>query len=218
MQVSSPEATLRGVLSRLRQYGILLGSDSKLPSVAAIVAGEPIRGSWWGHTRGHEIHYVSRQMVSHHEVIVAKLVSRKVTYVHRKLWPALVAVGSSRQSWQLIGLTPAASELLALVDKAGRIRTDTVRMKGKLRGQTTGDAARELEAKLLVHSQEIHTETGAHAKVLETWKFWSKRVGFEGKKISPENAKKRLEKVLASLDRHFDSRNSLPWSKLNRLP
>ncbi len=193
-------------------------SDAKLPSVSVIVAGEPIRGSWWGHFKGHEIHQVSSQMASNDEVLVTKLVSGKITYVHRKLWPAIFAIGSSHQSWQVTGLTPAARQLLALVDKAGHIRTDTIHVKGKLRGQTMGDAARELETRLLVHSREVHTETGAHAKILETWEFWSKRVGFEGKKISPEKAKTRLEKVLVNLDHQFDSRSSLPWTKLNHLP
>jgi hypothetical protein len=153
-------------------------------------------------------------MVSHREVMVAKLVSRKVTYVHRKLWPAILSIGSSRESWQLTRLTPAARQLLAMVDKAGHIRTDEISMKAKLRRQTVGDAARELEYRLLVHSREIHTETGAHAKVLDSWKFWVKRVRFTGKKMTPDNAKKRFEMVLVSLDRNFDSRNSLPWSKL----
>ncbi len=211
MQVSSPEATLRDALSKLRRYGILLESDSKLPSVTTIVAGQSISGSWWGHASGHEIHLISRQMASHPDVLVTKLVSEKITYVHRKLWPAIVAVGSARQNWQLIGLSPAARELLALVDKAGWIRADIIRLKKGRKGRTIGDAARELEAKLLVHSQEIHTETGVHSKVLETWKFWSKAVRFEGKKMPPEDGKKQLEKVLANLNRQFPTRSSLPW-------
>ncbi len=211
MQVPSPEATLRDALSKLRRYGILLESDYKLPSVTTIVAGEPISGSWWGHARGHEIHRISGQMASHPDVLVTKLVSEKVTYVHRKLWPAIVAVGSARQNWQLNGLSPAARELLALIDKASRIQADTIRLKKGRKGRTIGDAARELEVKLLVHSQEIHTETGVHSKVLETWEFWSKAVRFEGKKMPPEDGKKQLEKVLANLDRQFPTRSSLPW-------
>ena len=81
-----------------------------------------------------------------------------------------------------------------------------------MKGKTIGDAARELEVRLLVHSQEIHTETGAHAKCLETWKIWSKGAGFVWKKINPDKAKKRLEKILANLNGLFDARGALPWN------
>ncbi len=212
MQVSSPEPALRGALSALRRYGILLESDAKLPSISTIAAGEPIQGSWWGHPRGHEIHYLARQIASHHEALVTKLVSRKVTYVHRKLWAAIVSVGSARQDWQLAGLSRTARELLDLVDKAGKVRTNRIPIERTLKGKAIGDAARELEVRLLVHSQEIHTETGAHAKCLETWKFWSKEVAFVEKKMPPEDAKRRLGKVLADLNRQFDANGSLPWS------
>jgi hypothetical protein len=210
--VPSAETTLRAALAKLKRYGILMESDPKLPSLAAMVAGEPIRGSWWGHPRGHEIFNVARQMASHPDVITTKLVSKKVTYVHRKLWLAIDAVGSARQNWQLNGLSLTARELLALVDKTGRIRTDKIRIKRSLRRKTVADAARELEVRLLVHSREIHTERGAHAKVLETWKVWIEEAGLAGKKMLPEDAKRRLEKVLADLNSEFDAEGSLPWS------
>jgi hypothetical protein len=66
--------------------------------------------------------------------------------------------------------------------------------------------------RLLVHSREIHTERGAHAKVLETWKVWIEEAGLAGKKMLPEDAKRRLEKVLADLNSEFDAEGSLPWS------
>jgi hypothetical protein len=212
MQVPSAETALRATLTKLKRYGILMETHLRLPSVAATVAGHPIRGSWWGHPRGHEIFYVARQMASHPDVVVTKLVSKRVTYVHRNLWPAILAVGSARQNWQLSGLSPTARELLALVDKTGRIRTDRIRLKRSLRKNTVADAARELEVRLLVHSQEIHTESGAHAKVLQTWKVWIGEGRLAVKKMLPEDAKRRLEKLLADLNSGFDTEDSLPWS------
>ena len=212
MQVPSAETTLRATLTKLKHYGILMESHPKLPSVAAIVAGKPIRGSWWGHIRGHEIFYVTQQMASHPDVVITKLVSKRVTYVHRKLWPAIVAVGSARQNWQLSGLSPTARELLALVDKTGRIRTDGIRIKRSLKKKSVADAARELEVRLLVHSREIHTERGTHAKALETWQVWIGEAGLARKKMLPEDAKRRLEKVLADLNSGFDAEGSLPWN------
>ena len=151
-------------------------------------------------------------MASHPDVVITKLVSKRVTYVHRKLWPAIVAVGSARENWQLSGLSPAARELLASVDKTGRIRTDRILMKRSLKKKTVVDAVRELETRLLVHSKEIHTERGAHAKFLQTWKVWIGETGLVGKKMLPEDAKRKLEKVLADLNSQFDAEGSLPWS------
>lgn len=151
-------------------------------------------------------------MASHPDVLVTKLVSKRITYVHRKLWPAVVAVGSARQNWQLSGLSPAARDMLALVDKTGRIRTDRIWMKRKLKKKNVTDAARELEARFLVHSKEIHTERGSHAKVLQTWKVWIGEAGIAGKEMVAEDAKRKLEKVLANLNSRFDAEGSLPWS------
>jgi hypothetical protein len=151
-------------------------------------------------------------MASHPDVVITKLVSKRVTYVHRKLWPAIVAVGSARENWQLSGLSPTARELLALVDKTGRIQTDRIRIKRSLKEKSVADATRELEVRLLVHSREIHTERGAHAKVLQTWKVWIGEAGLTTKKMLPEHAKRRLEKVLADLNSRFDAEGCLPWN------
>src|SRR5262249_47665734 len=54
-----------------------------VPSLASAITGEAIRGSWWGHARSHEIFALTK------EVLVCRLVDGKITYVHRRLWPAL---------------------------------------------------------------------------------------------------------------------------------
>ncbi len=61
-----------------------------MPSLASAIAGEPIRGSWWAHPRSHEIFEITRAVRDSGEVLVCRLVEGKITYVHRRLWPALV--------------------------------------------------------------------------------------------------------------------------------
>ena len=68
----------------LRRDGVLQERDA-----AAIVAGGPIRGSWWGHPRGREIFSVTRALRDSEEILVCRLVGGKVTFVHRSRWPAL---------------------------------------------------------------------------------------------------------------------------------
>ena len=43
------------VLRALEGHGLLYLQDARRPSVATIVAGAPVKGSWWGHRAGHAI-------------------------------------------------------------------------------------------------------------------------------------------------------------------
>lgn len=141
-----------------------------------------------------------------------KLISGKVTLVHRKLWPDIFAIGVARAPWQMKSLSRSASSLLEMIDQQGSIRTDAIAWP-KSAAAKPGDAARELEKKLLVHSGQFHTETGAHAKLLETWKLWAKRVGFTAAAIPAEEARRKLEgkseKRTSNLGqrRHFPGRD-----------
>lgn len=83
--------TLAEALAFVRTHGIVLESGTgPIPSIATAVAGGPIRGSWWGHARGREIFALTRAIRACPDVLVCRLVDGKITYVHRRLWPALV--------------------------------------------------------------------------------------------------------------------------------
>ena len=75
----------------VREHGVVLESaKGAVPSLAAAIAGEPIRGSWWSHPRSHEIFVSTRAVRESNDVLVCRLVGGKVTFVHRERWPALV--------------------------------------------------------------------------------------------------------------------------------
>jgi hypothetical protein len=79
------------VMATLREKGMLLQSArGPIPNVAELVAGAPIKGSWWGHGAGHEIFATLNTLSSSPDVVRMRLVKGKVTLVHRRLWPALV--------------------------------------------------------------------------------------------------------------------------------
>jgi hypothetical protein len=83
--------TPKQALSFVKTNGITLESGrGPVPSLAEMIAGEAIRGSWWAHPRGPVIFLCSRAIRESNEVLVCRLVGGKVTYVHRRLWPALV--------------------------------------------------------------------------------------------------------------------------------
>jgi hypothetical protein len=83
-------------LAFLAQHGVVLASArGPVPSVAEAVAGEPIRGSWWGHPKGQEIFRALSALGDSPDVLCFRLVEGKITFVHRRLWPALVRLASA---------------------------------------------------------------------------------------------------------------------------
>jgi hypothetical protein len=80
-------------MAALVEHGMLLESArGPLPSVAEMVAGESIRGSWWGHPASHAIFDALNSLAESPDVVRTRLVNGKVTLVHRRLWPALARV------------------------------------------------------------------------------------------------------------------------------
>ena len=69
---------------------VLQSARGPSPSLAELVAGAPIRGSWWGHPRNHEIFDAINRARSSSAIVATPLVRGKVTLVHRRLWPPLV--------------------------------------------------------------------------------------------------------------------------------
>ena len=185
---------LRRVEGELERLGLLLLHDKRLPSVSLIVAGEPVSGSWWSHRAGGDIFRASGAIDDREDVVSAKLVLGKVTFVHRRLWPALVGIATSGEPWQKKKLSSSARALW------GRVEED-----GHVEGGTPA-AARELEQRLLVASRQIHSERGHHVRVLESWKNFASRTGT--KPLEPAAARALLEEAAQRLGPGA----RLPWA------
>ena len=80
---------------------MLESAKGPVPSLAEFVAGEPIRGSYWSHERAHEIFLCTRAVRASDDVLVCRLVEGKVTYVQRRLWPALVRLADRFEAGRL---------------------------------------------------------------------------------------------------------------------
>ena len=204
-------AAFQQVFEALQRDGLLLESDSQLPSVASIIAGEAIRGSWWGHPQGNIIYQVANDLCVHPDILVTKLVSGKITFVHRQLWPAVIGVGTAGEPWQLQDLSDAAQSLLDKVTQEHSVTTDQLQLLSRYKSRALGDAARELEKKLIVYSESFHSITGAHYKRLETWARWISRVGFTEKPMAAEAGKHALEDIVFMLNDRFGAKGKLPW-------
>jgi hypothetical protein len=89
-------------LAFVNGHGVVLqAARGSVPSLAEAIAGGPIQGSWWSHPKSHEIFSVTEAVSGSPEILVCKLVGGKVTYIHRRLWPALVKLASRFHKDQL---------------------------------------------------------------------------------------------------------------------
>ena len=93
-------------MSVLVERGMLLESArGPLANVAELVAGEPIKGSWWAHPKSHAIFATINELADSPDVVRLRLVNRKITLVHRRLWPAVVRVSDRFDRAALAAIT-----------------------------------------------------------------------------------------------------------------
>jgi len=186
----------RSVEHALRATGMLVRQDKLLPSVVGIITGECLTTSWWNHPRAHEIFRCLQRLAEDSDVLVSRLIGGKVTYIDRRLWPAFLATATSHEPWQKRGLSGDAQRLLKAVLRAGVMRAK-------------GSAARELQERLLVRAEEIHTESGRHELVLQTWDSWSGARAAD-RQMSAAAGRDELERVIRSM---HGSKALLPWCR-----
>jgi len=198
------------VFGELKKWGLLLESDPKLPSVCTIITGEPMKGSWWSHPLAQTIFQVNERLDDHPDVLIGKILAGKVTFVHRQFWPALLAIATSGEPWQMRNLTDTAQQVLNSVKSAGSLRSDELSI-GTLDRKQLSESVRTLERRLLIHSRQIHTESGAHAKVLESWERWAASVKVNAGKLTMDAAKKSFEHRVQELNAKFKGKVNLPW-------
>src|SRR5215469_2562650 len=202
-------------LAELTRRGLILVHDRTFPSLTRLTIGEPIRGSWWAHPLSNDVYMVSQRLQHCGEVAMIKLVSGKETYLHRRWWPHLVAIGISRETWQLDGLPGSASAILAEVDRLESIRLDRFGSSRTPR-EVRGDA-RDLVGRLLVYADDVHTESGAHTRRLESWRSWAGRHEVALELLpSPDEARRELERIVDSANAECSSEGFLPWRKKTR--
>lgn len=175
----STDDDVRLLENELARIGILLEHDTELPSATALIAGAPIRGSWWGHAFGHRIYAALEAFAGAEGALVAKLVNAKRTYVHRSLWPALLALIASDERPRRKPLSPLAAKLLGVVLEADNVRVDALAASGLATSEALTKAGAELERALYVHVCSLHTESGAHTKVYRPWAAWAKEHGVD---------------------------------------
>ena len=83
-------------LAFVRRHGVVLVSaKGRGPNLVEAIAGEVVKGSWWGRADGKHIFAVLSTVTESDEVLVCRLIDGKITLVHRRLWPALVRLAEA---------------------------------------------------------------------------------------------------------------------------
>lgn len=89
-------------LAFVQRHGIVLVSaKGPAPRLTEAIAGEPIKGSWWGHSKGHQIFTVLQNLEDSPDILVCRFIAGRVTFVHRRLWPAIVKLANHFQPDQI---------------------------------------------------------------------------------------------------------------------
>ena len=185
------------VRRELDRHGLLLVTDPVLPSVAGIVAREPVTGSWWSHPASHAIFAVLEHLDDAEDTLLVKLISGKQTLVDKALWRDFFSVATAKARWQTAGLSWEDRLLLRRVESGDRVHA----AKG----------SKTLETRLLVHGKNVHTETGAHAKVLTSWKVCMQELHFRFRNQDPEASKTPFEGRIDAWASEFGKKTKLPW-------
>ena len=97
--------TATDAIAFVKLHGIVLESArGPVPNLAETVAGERIRGGWWGHAKGRIIFAATRAVRNSTDVLVCRLLGGKVTYIHRRLWPSVVRLADKLEKDLLVAI------------------------------------------------------------------------------------------------------------------
>jgi hypothetical protein len=75
----------------VKKHGVVLESaHGPVPNLVEVVAGGRLHGSWWAHPKSQVIFQLTRAVRDSDDILVCRLIHGKITYIHRRLWSALV--------------------------------------------------------------------------------------------------------------------------------
>jgi hypothetical protein len=93
-------------LDFVREHGVVLVSAAgPAPRLTDAIAGETVKGSWWGHPQGKRIFTLLEALKASPDILVCRMIEGKLTLVHRRLWPHLVRLSARFTPAQLARVT-----------------------------------------------------------------------------------------------------------------
>jgi hypothetical protein len=146
----------------------LVSGKSAIGNAAEAIAGRPIDGSWWGDPLGQVIYRMLNELEDDfRRYLDVVLAEGKRTLVSPRLAPVVLAIAGDPERRRRVtdNLKAPARRLLEIVAGGQIVRSDAPEHAGKV-----GRSARAaLEAGLLARSTSVHTVSGHHASLLESY-------------------------------------------------
>jgi hypothetical protein len=195
--------------AEFNKHGIFLLSDPVLPSLVTLIAEKPVKGSWWGHPKGHLIYNLSQKIEDDPDILTIKLINKKITYLHKRHWNAFFSLVTSKSDWQLKGLSISHRSLMEMVQKNGSIRADDNSFNKT--PTEIGKIAAKLEEKAIVYSQGLHTNSGKHVRLLKSWKRLIRDLRYPFKKVKAEEALCYFDDLIQNWALESSVKVKLPW-------
>ncbi len=145
--------TSKEAVAFVRKHGVvLMSARGPVPSLVQAIAGGAIRGSWWAHPKAHEMVRILDAVSGRSDVLACRLVDGKVTFIHRRLWPAVVRLSERLPRGRLAAIreehTPQGRHRVIERPYPRWVPRDIARRAGEL---TEARAAGELGEELVRH-------------------------------------------------------------------
>lgn len=201
---------LKKIHNELDKFGVLMLTDPSLPSLVAVISGKPVKGSWWGHPKGNLMYNISNELMDSPEILTLKLINKKITFIHRRHWNALLSITTSGKQWQKKDLSVSCKSLFQRVQREGKLRIDDSRLAKP--PAEVGKLASQLETRLLVYSESVHTDSGKHVRQLSSWD--NVKHGKKGKFVAVpyDEALENFEKIKMDMSAKYSTKIKFPWS------
>lgn len=204
--LKNPAVMGKKIFSLIEKHKILLLQDKSFPNIVSKIVGEDIVGSWWGHPLANPIYNGLQWLEENHSVLVLKLISGKVTYIHESLFLDMYSVVQAPRGWQTKKLKDDELKLLKYISKKKKITSNDPKLAELAKDPKKG--LTKLETNLLVFSSEEHTDSGKHIK---EFKVWQDSPIFNAKPGDYETSLKKIEGLVLKLGAAADTKVKLPW-------
>lgn len=91
VKLTTPSAAL----AFIERHGIVLErAKGPVANLVDAIAGGPVAGSWWAHPDAKRIFDLLGAVHDSPDVLRCRLIDDKVTYAHRRVWPALARLAA----------------------------------------------------------------------------------------------------------------------------
>jgi hypothetical protein len=134
-------------LKFVKKHGVVLESArGPAPTFVDFVAGKPVKQQWWSHPLGRQMFRLTRIIRDSPDVVTCRMIDGKITYVHKRVWPALVKLSGRFDKKNLAAVreehTSTGKHRLVKTPFPRWIPAEVIQLGGKLS---------EAEAKSLLH-------------------------------------------------------------------